>query len=189
MRSFHFLLYSRGSMSNSNVKSDTLLDMHDVVNTKRTRRPQFHRASEPPRFRVTDDDIAIIRLLARHRFLRSTHISALVGRSLDRTNDRLARLFHAGYIDRPRAQLDYYPSAGSAPMVYALADLGAHLLLERDGKQFANGGWSRKNHETGRPFIEHQLEIVDFQVALERDVRDRTDIRTHLLRRIDRRIS
>jgi hypothetical protein len=28
-----------------------------------------------------------------------------VGRSIDRTNDRLMRLFHAGYIDRPRAQL------------------------------------------------------------------------------------
>ena len=52
--------------------------------------------------------------LARHRFLKSTHIAALVGRSLDRTNDRLLRLFHAGYVDRPRAQLDYYPTAGSS---------------------------------------------------------------------------
>jgi hypothetical protein len=24
---------------------------------------------------------------------------------------------------------------------------------------------SRKNHEAGRPFIEHQIEIVNFQVA------------------------
>jgi hypothetical protein len=53
-------------------------------------------------------------------------------------------------------------------MVYALADLGAHLLLERDRTQFVNAEWSRKNGEAGRPFIEHQLEIVDFQVALER---------------------
>ena len=74
-----------------------------------TRRPRFRRASEPPAFRLTDDDVEIVRQLARHRFLRSTHIAALVGRSLDRTNDRLSRLFHAGYIDRPRAQLDYYP--------------------------------------------------------------------------------
>ena len=75
----------------------------------RPARPRFRRASEPPAFRLTDDDVDIVRQLARHRFLRSTHIAALVGRSLDRTNDRLHRLFHAGYIDRPRAQLDYYP--------------------------------------------------------------------------------
>jgi hypothetical protein len=42
------------------------------------RRPPFRRAPEPPAFRVTDDDVAIVRQLARHRFLRSTHIAALV---------------------------------------------------------------------------------------------------------------
>jgi len=87
------------------------------------RRPRFRRASDPPAFRLTDDDIEIVRLLARHRFLRSTHIAALVGRSLDavngRLNGRLNGLFHHGYIDRPRAQLDYYPTAGSAPIAYA----------------------------------------------------------------------
>ena len=131
-----------------------------------TRRPRFRRASEPPAFRLTDDDVEIVRQLARHRFLRSTHIAALVSRSLDRTNDRLHRLFHAGYIDRPRAQLDFYP-VGSAPMVYALADRGARLLIERDGVEFANVEWSRKNRKAGRPFIEHQLEIVDFSVRLQ----------------------
>ena len=76
------------------------------------------------------------------------------------------RLFHAGYIDRPRAQLDYYPTAGSSPIAYALADRGARPLIQRDGIEFANVEWSRKNRNAGRPFIEHQLEIVDFSVAL-----------------------
>jgi hypothetical protein len=39
----------------------------------------------------------MIRQVARHRLIRSTHIAALVGRSVDRT------------IDRPLAQLDYTP--------------------------------------------------------------------------------
>src|SRR5438477_12744151 len=142
-----------------------------------TRRPRFRPPSEPPAFRLTDDDVEIVRQLARHRFLRSTHIATLVGRSLDRTNDRLSRLFHAGYVDRPRAQLDYYPTVGSAPIVYALADRGARLLIERDGVQFANVEWSRKNREAGRPFIEHQLEIVEFYVALQNAARYRNDIR------------
>jgi Replication-relaxation len=141
-----------------------------------TRRPRFRRAPEPPAFRVTNDDVQIVRQLARHRFLRSTHIAALVGRSLDRTNDRLTRLFHAGYLDRPRAQLDRFPFAGSSHLVYALADRGAGLLIECDGVEVANVEWSRKNRLAGRPFIEHQLEIMDFYVGLECAARLRTDV-------------
>ena len=145
--------------------------------TQAIRRPRFRRAPEPPAFRLTDDDVEIVRLLSRYRFLRSTHIATLVERSIDRTNDRLSRLFHAGYLDRPRAQLDYYPTAGSAPIAYALADRGARLLIERDGIDFANVQWSRKNRKAGRPFIEHQLEVMDFYVALHIAMRGRADLR------------
>ncbi|WP_453967372.1 replication-relaxation family protein [Bradyrhizobium elkanii] len=81
--------------------------------------------------------------------MRSTHIATLVGRSLDRTNDRLCRLYHAGYVDKPRAQLDYYPTSGSATMVYALGDLAIQFLAAR-GMDFANLEWSRKNREASR---------------------------------------
>src|SRR5437667_9161089 len=134
--------------------------MTNISISQAPRRPRFRRAAEPPPFRLTEGDVAIIDQIARHRFLRSTQVAALIGRSLDRTNDRLSRLFHAGYLDRPRAQLDYYPTAGSAPLVYALADRGARLLIERYGIAFANVEWSRKNREAGRPFMEHQLEII-----------------------------
>lgn len=144
---------------------------------KPIRRPRFRRASEPPAFRLTDDDVEIVRQVARYRLIRSTHIAALIGRSLDRTNDRLLRLFHAGYVDRPRAQLDHYPTAGSGPMVYALANQGVRLLKEKDGADFSNVEWSRKNREAGRPFIEHQIEIVNFHVSLQRATRDRDDVR------------
>ena len=136
-----------------------------------TRRPRFRRAPQPPPFRLTDDDVEIVRVVALHRLIRSTQIAVLVRRSVDRTNDRLQRLFHAGYVDRPRAQLDYYPTSGSGPMVYALADRGMRLLREKDGVDFANAEWSRKNREAGRPFIEHQIEVVNFRVELERAVR------------------
>jgi hypothetical protein len=91
----------------------------------------------------------------------------LIGRSLDRTNDRLLRLFHGGYVDRPRAQLDYYPDRGGVPMVYALADRGARLLIDRDRASFSNLEWSHKNRLAGRPFIEHQLEVMDFYVGVQ----------------------
>lgn len=132
-----------------------------------SRRPRFRRASNSPAFRVTEDDIEIVRHIARHRFLRSTHVAELVGRSIDRTNDRLCHLFHAGYVDRPRAQLDRIPTTGSAAIVYALADRGAQLLRARGAPNLAQIDWGRRNREAGRPFIEHQLEIADFEVAAQ----------------------
>src|SRR5947207_15316134 len=85
-----------------------------------TRRPRFRRAAEPPPFRLTDDHVEIVRAVARHRLIRSTHIATLVGRSLDRTNDRLMRLFHAGYIDCTTAQLDRFPRSGSPSPIKTL---------------------------------------------------------------------
>lgn len=62
-------------------------------------------------------------------------------------------------------------------MVYALADRGARLLCEREGLCCGAGDWSYNNRRAGRPFIEHQVEIVNFQVALERAVAQRSDVR------------
>ena len=56
--------------------------------------------------RLTDDDLSIIRHIARHRFLRSTHLARLMPhRSYKKLLERLAGC-HNGYLDRPRAQLD-----------------------------------------------------------------------------------
>jgi hypothetical protein len=52
-------------------------------------------------------------------------------------------------------------------MVYALADRGARLLRERGEIDLSGIDWGRKNLEAGRPFIEHQLEIADFEVATQ----------------------
>jgi len=51
---------------------------------------------------------------------------------------------------------------------------GARLLREEDAVEFRNAEWNR---EAGRPFIEHQIEIVNFQVALQRAVVHRSDLR------------
>jgi hypothetical protein len=53
-------------------------------------------------FRLTDDAVEIVRQIARFRFIRWTH--KLVGRSVDRTNDRIMHLYYAGHMDRPRDQ-------------------------------------------------------------------------------------
>ena len=60
--------------------------------------------------------------------------------------------------------------------MYALADRGGRLLVD-SGLESENLAISRNNQLAGRPFIEHQLEVVEFSVALELAVRRRRDIR------------
>lgn len=51
--------------------------MADAARVQQARRPRFRRTADVPAFRVSDGDMEIMQLLARHRFLRSTHIATL----------------------------------------------------------------------------------------------------------------
>jgi len=141
--------------------------------TETTRRKRRFVRETPGRFQMTDRDIQLVRLVAEHRFLRSTHLSELCQASHKKVCVRLTHLFHAGYLDRPRAQFEAYrDGGGSATMVYALASRGAKLLIE-NGVDAADVDWKRKNELAGRQFILHTLAISDVRVALQRSVRDR----------------
>lgn len=137
---------------------------------QKTRRPRFSRKC-PPRVALTDDDIAILRHVAEHRFLRSSHIVRLLQRPRDKILRRLHALFHNGYLDRPLAQRDSFALAGSAPLVYALGSKGA-LAEEPTGID-----WGDKNRSISRSYIEHELLVADFMVALECALRDCPGIR------------
>jgi hypothetical protein len=136
------------------------------VSTPR-RRSRFSRAATPPRFHLTERDVEIVREVARHRFLRSPHLFALIDGSPAKIRERLTLLYHASFLDRPRAQIEYYVrGGGSAPMVYALGARGAQLLKLQDGLENADVDWATKNHRTGREFVLHTLAIADLRVAL-----------------------
>lgn len=141
-----------------------------------SRRPHFRRHA-PPSLRLTDDDIAIVRHVGKHRFLRSTHVVRLLQRPSKKIVERLGALYHTGYLDRPRAQLDYYATSGRAPYVYALGNRGAALLSEVDAIEQPKVDWTDKNREAGRPFLEHTLLTADVMVAFEVAVFARSDIR------------
>src|ERR1700754_2962421 len=110
-----------------------------------TRRSKFRRAAPEP-LRLTDDDLGILRHISRHRFLRSTHLIRLLPhRSYKKLLERLTALYHNGFLDRPRAQLDYFAVRGSAPMVHAIGNRGALLLGQHDGMDRAQVDWTWKN--------------------------------------------
>jgi hypothetical protein len=138
-------------------------DDHDIVR----RRPRFSRES-PIALRLTDDDLAIIRAVAKHRFLRSTHFQRLLPhRSPRKLLERLGELYHAGVLDRPRAQINYHAQSGSAPIVYALGNQGAEAVTEVEHQRPPITDWTDKNREAKRPYIEHALLLADLMLPLE----------------------
>jgi hypothetical protein len=130
------------------------------------RLPRFARARSSSPIQVTARDIEIIRQAFQHRFLRSTHLTSLLGGSRQQILRRLQQLFHHGYLDRPLAQLDHYRH-GSQPMVYGLGNKGMELLERQDGIPRRKLDWTARNRAVGRYFMEHTLAVADVMVALE----------------------
>jgi hypothetical protein len=141
-----------------------------------TRRPRFDHASMR-RMILTPRDLELLRAVHRHRLLRSTHLAALSGGSVQTTLRRLQLLFHHGYLDRPPMQLDWY-ARGSEPMVYALGNQGAEVL-EAEGGMSRGGGvrWDTKNRNLSRVFLHHTLAVAEVMVAFEAACRSREGVR------------
>jgi len=114
----------------------------------------------------TNRDREIVRQVFRHRFLRSPQIAALVGGSRQSVLRRLQLLYHHGYLERPRAQIEYYQQGGSRVLVYGLGDRAAELLRAAEGEASVQE-WGTKNRTLKRLFIEHALLVSDTMVALE----------------------
>jgi Replication-relaxation len=128
------------------------------------RLPRFRRTT-PVHFELTERDHKIIRLVERHRFIRSPQIISLIGGSKQNILRRLKFLYHRGYLERPRAQLDNYHRPGSRHIVYGLSDKSGELLQrESDG---ASISWGEKNRASGRMFLEHTLFVADAMAAIE----------------------
>ena len=128
-------------------------------------------------------DCQIIRLVHRHRFLRSDQIVTLVGGSRQQILRRLKLLYHHGYLERPRAQLDSYYRPGSRYIAYGLGRKGETLLKRELGITVYPDSWSGKNHDVGRMFIEHALLVADVMMAVELACRKHCGV--HLLYEAD----
>lgn len=123
---------------------------------------------------LTERDREIIKLVHRHRFLRSHHIVALIGDSKQQVLRRLKLLYQHGYLERPRAQLEYYERGGSRPMVYGLSAKGGKLLKQELG---IAASWTEKQDDIGRMFLEHAILVSDVMVAIEMACRKNGSVR------------
>lgn len=131
------------------------------------RLPRFQRSIKVEPFQLTERDRKIIRLVYRHRFLRSSHISSVLFGSDQQVLRRLKLLYHHRYLSRPRAQIDYYRSGGSREIVYGLGAKGASLLRGELGELFREKPWDEDDGFVKRIFLEHALLVSNIMVSIE----------------------
>jgi hypothetical protein len=130
------------------------------------RLPRFKRAPVIAPIELIERDREIIRHVHRHRFLRSSDITALVGGSRQQVLRRLQLLYHHRYLERPRCQLDYYYQGGSQKMVYGLGEKGV-ALLTAEGIAVVPVRQVEKDRSVCRVQLEHSLLVAEIMVAIE----------------------
>ena len=104
--------------------------------------------------------------LYRKRLAHTGQLQALYG---DKMDDRLKRLFDAGYIDWPPVQKMWrHPGSGSRPNAWALGNLGAWALVAEGRITEARAkDWGENNRRLKRSslFMPHTLAVNDVKVA------------------------
>lgn len=137
------------------------------------RLPRFKRVLIAAPLWLGERDWQIIRVVHRHRFLRSDQIVAFIGGSQQQIVRRLQLLFHHGYLERPQAQLESYYRPGSRTIVYGLGNKGEELLRREFGITVS---WRDKNRAAGRMLLEHTLLVADVMMSIELACRKRGDV-------------
>src|SRR5215471_6878742 len=131
-----------------------------------SRLPRFQRDPSITPLLLTERDCKLIRHVYENRFLRSTHLTSLLPGSHQQLLRRLQRLYHHGYLDRPRAQIEYYRQ-GSRPMVYGIGNKAMDFLTKDMGIPERKINWTAKNRTITRLFMDHALAVADVMVAIE----------------------
>ena len=134
---------------------------------------RFKRAPAVAPMQLTERDRNIIRLVYRHRFLRSSHIVSLIGDSPQQILRRLKLLYHHGFLERPRSQINYYHQSGSRHIVYGLGSKSSTFLSQELSAGFRDVPWDERNQSVGGMFLEHALLVSDIMVAIELSCRQR----------------
>ncbi|MCC7375521.1 MAG: replication-relaxation family protein, partial [Verrucomicrobiales bacterium] len=125
------------------------------------RTPRFTRVEDPPAIELTERDLTILRHVGAHRFLTSRQITRLAASTPQPVVRRLNRLFHHGYLDRPRAQIDYFHRGGSQPLVYGLGRRGLPVVYpEGDDRPRID------NLHVGRLHLQHTVLIAEVLIAI-----------------------
>lgn len=139
--------------------------------------PRFRREGGAPRIELTEDDLSVLLLIYRHRFVRADDVYALFPhRSRDKLSRRLTWLYRNQFLDRPISQIDRFRAGPSQALVYGLDNAGARVVAEQFKVPTGSADWRSRNRAYTRENLEHTLAITRFMVDLELDCAARTDL-------------
>lgn len=113
-------------------------------------------------------DLEILQWLYRYRYLRQTHLQALLQPvSPKRFTERLGNLFHeTGLINRPALQLTQF-DARSSPMLYEITPSGIDCLASHDALPHRAVTFSRRSSRSYSPQLLHTMMIIETLLAIE----------------------
>jgi len=130
-----------------------------------SRRRLFTRQDPPPPMEITDRDLRILRLVHEYRFLTTRQVQALVHGSERSICERLSRLYHNGFLDRPLQQIAVRVF-GYREMIYALTLQGARLLAHHlQQPRFVQPRWNQNNQGVKAPHLLHTLMVSEVRAC------------------------
>ena len=127
------------------------------------RRPRFRRASDFSAVRLTDRDKTILSAVSCYRFLTTSHILSLVSGSRQNVVRRLQRLYHAGFLERPWAQLLLRFTGELSEMVYSPTRKTISPLAAFSGKTVSG----KDSRSVSSLFLAHALAVSDALICIE----------------------
>jgi len=131
------------------------------------RRRLFRRLEDNlPPLVLTERDLLILHRVREYRFLNTAQIHALVGGSYHNVTERLSRLFHLGYLDRPVHQRELRDE-GYRVMIYAIAPEGVRAIAADVGVPVRVPRHLGEDNRTAKRFhLAHTLMVSQFRVCL-----------------------
>lgn len=127
-----------------------------------SRKPRFRRTFPPPPIHLTARDFLILNEVSRHRFLRSDHLLSLIAGSRQHLIRRLGRLYHSGFLERPRHQRQLQDAVRH--FCYCLSERGRKELSKRG--QAVHPAVPRVRKLSTGLHLGHDLRVSDIVVAL-----------------------
>src|SRR5437899_5039321 len=127
----------------------------------------WERPATPRPFQLTERDVALVREIFRHRFMRPAQLRAFLGGSHRKIANRLTVLWQHRYLERPRALRP--TRLLMEELVYGLGPEGAPLLARLDPslRRIANLDWAETPRtQVGWPYVDHQCGVTDVMVSL-----------------------
>ena len=132
---------------------------------------------------LMERDVAILRHVHHNRFVTTDQIIRAMdgwgGKSWNKrkTQDRLYKLYHNGYLDLPQCQIQDWKLGRPREYVYGLGNRGADELNIRLGVRRMKVDWKDKNYTFKLYPLKHTLLVSEVAVSLEVDARRKGRVR------------